>query len=366
MIATPGEDSRGGLAPAKYHSSVLLCLAVLAAAYTMYFAATLLVPIVASLLLYFLLSPIVARLASFGLNRAIASIVVVLALIAMLTGALYQLSEPGARWLRDAPNSVAEFRDKLRPRPGPLADVRNASEAVEDAVAEITGSEDGSEDAAPEVEIREPDTLESVLARLPAVAASSLVTCVLTLFSLIYGDRFLRRLVALGGTFAARKRIVVILRQVERDIARYLGTITLVNIGLGVVVGLAMHGLGLPNPVLWGTVACLLNFAPYVGAALTATTLLLAGVATFDSLNAMLAPAGAFLIITIIEGQMVTPMLLGRRLELNPMIVFLSVVVLGWLWDLVGALIAVPLVASIRIVLSNTPRLRGVGNLLAR
>jgi predicted PurR-regulated permease PerM len=118
--------------------------------------------------------------------------------------------------------------------------------------------------------------------------------------------------------------------------------------------------------MLWGTVAGLLNFAPYVGALLTATTLVIVALTTFDTLGAMLAPSFAFLVITILEGQLVTPMLLGHRLELNPLIVFLSVVVIGWLWGLVGALMAVPLVASVRIVLANTPRLRRVANLLAR
>lgn len=348
-------------------SPALVCLTTLAVLYTMYFAATLLIPVVAALLLYFLLSPIVTWLMSLGVPRAISAVLVTSLLLATAAGTLYQLSEPGAEWLRDAPASLAEFRVKLQSRPNPLTEVRNASEAVEAAVAEITGSDDESDDDdAAAVEIQEPGALETVLSRLPIIAASSLVTSVLTLFLLIYGHRLLRRLVALGGSFAARRRIVIVVRQVERDIARYLGVITAINIGLGFVVAGFMYWLGLPNPVLWGVLATVLNFAPYVGAVIMTVTLLLAGFSSFDTVGAMLAPALAFLVITILEGQLITPMLLGNRLELSPLIVFLSILVVGWLWGLVGALLAVPLMACIRIVMSNTPKLRPAARLLAR
>ena len=347
-------------------SPALVCLTALAILYTMYFAATLLIPVVASLLLYFLLSPIVTWLMSLGVPRAISAVLVTSFLLATVAGTLYQLSEPGVEWLRAAPASVAEFRVKVQSRPNPLTEVRNVSEAVEAAVEEITGSDDESDDDAAAVEIRGPGALETVLSRLPIIAASSLVTIVLTLFLLIYGHRLLRRLVALGRNFAARRRIVIVVRQVERDIARYLGIITVINIGLGFVVAGFMYWLGLPNPILWGVLATVLNFAPYVGAVIMAVTLLLAGFSSFDTVGAMLAPALAFLVITILEGQLITPMLLGNRLELSPLIVFLSILVVGWLWGLVGALLAVPLMACIRIVMSNMPKLRPAARLLAR
>lgn len=361
------EDNDGdGFTAVQLHSTSLLCLAALAVLYTMYFAATLLIPVVAALLLYMLLTPVLRRLLALGLPRTIAALLLILMLVVTAGAAIHQLSEPGAAWLRDAPTSLAEFRAKIRERPNPLAEVRNASEAVEEAVAEITGSGDESGDDARAVAIREPGALETVLTRLPMIAASSIVTLVMTLFLLIFGDRLLRRVVALGKSFAARRRIVMTVRHVQRDIAYYLGTITLINLGLGCVVTAAMAMLGLPNPVLWGVLAAILNFAPYVGAMITAATLLLVGFSTFDTYSAMLAPALVFLVITTLEGQIVTPMLLGHRLELNPLFVFLSVLVVGWLWGLVGALIAVPLVASVRIVLSNVPRLRPVAELMVR
>ncbi len=112
--------------------------------------------------------------------------------------------------------------------------------------------------------------------------------------------------------------------------------------------------------------AAVLNFAPYVGAVIMSLTLLLAGISTFDGIGEMLLPAAVFLVLTAIEGQIVTPMLLGNRLELSPLVVFVSVLLLGWLWGLAGALLAVPLVASLRIILSNTVTLRPVARVLSR
>jgi len=350
----------------KLRSPALACLVALAILYTMYFAASLLMPVIVAVLLYFLLAPVQSWLLRLGIARSFGAVLLVSLLVGAAAGAIWRLGEPGAEWLRDAPTSLAEFRAKFRSRPNPLAEVRNASEAVEDAVAEITGSSDGSPDEAPAVQIREPGALETVLSRLPLVAASSVVTVVLTLFLLICGDDLLRRIVSLGRGFAAQRRIVITVRQVQRDIACYLGTVTLINLALGCVVAGVMTLMEVPNPLLWGAVAGVLNFAPYVGGLITAAALVLVGFSAFDTWGEMFGPALVFVAINAVEGQFITPLLLGRRLELSPLAVFLAVLIVGWLWGLVGALIAVPLLASVRIVLSNIPDMRPVANLLAR
>ena len=163
-----------------------------------------------------------------------------------------------------------------------------------------------------------------------------------------------------------RRRIVSIVRQIESEIARYLGTVAIVNVGLGAAVAGAMYLLGLPNPYLWGAVAAILNFAPYVGPVLATVVIFVASATAFDSAGEVLLPPLIFVALTAIEGYLLTPFLLGKRLSLSPVVVFLSVVVLGWMWGLIGALMAVPIAASIRIVLMSVPRLRALGLLLAR
>lgn len=352
-------------APTRIQSPAITILLLLAAFYTAYFAAVVVVPVTAALLLYFLLSPVVAALTRLRLPRALASVLVIVAVVAAAVGPLYVLTEPAAEWLRAAPTSVNELREKFRTdESNPLADARAVSDALEEAVDDISGSDES--DAEPAVQIREPGLLDSVLTMLPLIAASSLVAIVLALFLLISGESLLRKLTAMGTTFTLRKRIVVIVRQIEREIARYLGTVTIVNCALGCVVAGAMYFAGLPNPLLWGAVAGILNYAPYLGPAVTSLVILLAAATTFETTGEILAPPLLFIAITALEGQVVTPMLLGQRLQVSPFIVLTSVLVFGWMWGLVGALMAVPIVASARIVLIHVPRLRALGMLLAK
>ncbi|MCW7536331.1 AI-2E family transporter [Aquabacterium sp. A7-Y] len=164
-----------------------------------------------------------------------------------------------------------------------------------------------------------------------------------------------------------RTRVLVLsgMREAQRDIGRFLGTMTLLNIGLGVATALVLHPLGLPNPILWGTLAAVLNFIFYIGPVLMTVLLLLAGISTFSSAALMLAPAFAFLVLNAIESNLVGPWLMGRRLRLNPVFVFLSVMLWGWIWGMAGALIAVPMLLGLRAVARRVPRLRLLRNYIS-
>src|SRR5690606_35540733 len=127
------------------------------------------------------------------------------------------------------------------------------------------------------------------------------------------------------------------------------------NAGLGVATGLAMAALGVPNPALWGVLAAINNFVPYLGSLATAIVLAIVAAVTFESLGAIVAPPLVFLALTTIEGQFLTPMLLGRRLTLNPVVIFLALLVWGWLWGIPGVLMAVPLLAALKILCDHVP-----------
>ena len=190
------------------------------------------------------------------------------------------------------------------------------------------------------------------------------VALVLALFLLASGDMFYLKLVQSFQTFTGKKRALKAVYDVERRVSRYLLTITIINAGLGISVGLYLFALGLPVPYVWGLAAFLLNFLPYIGGVIGAVLVGAYAIASFDSLGyAILAPIG-YQILTGVEGQFITPYLVGRRLELNTVAVFLTVVFWGWLWGIAGALVAVPFLVVFKVICENVTALNMIGHFL--
>jgi predicted PurR-regulated permease PerM len=358
----PATDAHGA------HRSSLATrgLLVLAIGYTAYLTAPIAIPITAAFLLYFLFSPVIHFLTRRHVPRVIAAFGVSLSLTAFVCFAVYSLATPAIEWLEQAPESIADLRASLRNQANPLENIRQASDAVEEAVTEITQGEEEARDPPTSVRIVEPDLVDNLIQGIPFAVMSLGLTILLMTFLLLFGNQILRSIVRAGKTLSNQRRIVTVAHQIEADISRYLGTITLINTGLALVVAGVMHLLGLPNPLLWGAVAGLLNFAPYLGPIVTIFALFLASIEAMQGLQEMLMPPLVYLVITAIEGQVVTPLLVGQRLKLSPVVILLSVVVIGWIWGLVGALMAVPLVASFRIFLANLPESEGIVRLLAK
>jgi predicted PurR-regulated permease PerM len=188
---------------------------------------------------------------------------------------------------------------------------------------------------------------------------------ILLYFLLAYDEIFLGKLIKVTPRLADKKRALLIAREIEHSISRYLLTVTCINIGLGLVVGTAVGFLGMPNPVLWGAMATMLNFVPYLGATIGITAITLGAVLSFDSLSWALMIPGAYLIIAVLEGNFITPMILGRSLTLNPIVIVLALMFWGWMWGIVGAILAVPILATFKIFCDHVDPLRPVGEFLS-
>jgi predicted PurR-regulated permease PerM len=188
---------------------------------------------------------------------------------------------------------------------------------------------------------------------------------VLVLFLLASGDLFYEKLIKVLPTLSDKKRALRIAREVEYEVSRYIFTITLINFGVGVVIATAFWLIGMPSPVLWGVMAALLNYLPYLGPGTGVVSSFAIGVVAFDTLGqALLAPL-AYLVLAIVEGQLVTPMIVGRRLELNAVVILIAIAFWGWMWGIVGALIAVPLLVTAKIFADHVDGLKGFGEFLA-
>jgi predicted PurR-regulated permease PerM len=192
-----------------------------------------------------------------------------------------------------------------------------------------------------------------------------LFTTVLVLyFLLVSGDIFLRRLVEVLPRFSSKRQAVDISEQIEEDISVYLVTITIMNAAVGVATAAAMYLCGVGDALLWGAVAFLLNYIPILGPLFGTGIFLLAGMLTFDSLWWALLPPALYFGIHLVEGEALTPMLLARRFTLNPVLVILALVFWFWMWGVPGAILAVPLLAILKIVCDRVRPLKALGHFL--
>jgi len=203
-----------------------------------------------------------------------------------------------------------------------------------------------------------------VVEGLRAVTGGLFTTVLVLFFLLIAGDKFLRRLVELLPTFRQKRQLIDISQQIENDISAYLFTITVMNVAVGVMVTIAMYFCGMGDPLLWGVLALALNFVPILGPLVGIGIFLLGGVISFDNSWFAVMPAALYLVLHVIEGEIVTPMLLARRFTLNPVGVILSLVFWYWMWGVPGAILAVPMLAMTKIICDRVETLQPLGHML--
>lgn len=353
----------------RMRSRMLTGLFTLAVFYTMYFARSLLIPIVLALLFNLLLAPIVRVLRRYlRMPEWAGAALVLLVLGAGAMAAFYSLSTPAARWIDELPLAVWEIEGKVRALKGPIEDVQQAAKQVEE-VAEGATAPPPEADGEPqpvEVVVQRPSLTQTVLSGTASLTAGLVVVVVLLFFLLASGDTLLRQAVTIAPRLRDKKRVVEIVREMEDDVSYYLLTISLINGGLGVAVGAAMFLLGMPNPVLWGVMAALLNFIPYLGALVGIATVGLVALLTFEAPGNILMPPLAYFALTTFEAYFVTPALLARRLTLNPVAVFLALILLTWMWGVAGALLAVPMLATFKICCDHVETLEPIGTMLGR
>jgi len=347
-------QGRGG-----WRNVALTGLFVLAAFYTLYFARDFLLPIVLALLFNLLLSPVVRGLKRLHVPSAIGSAVVILALLGTFVWGLYSLAGPAYDWMTRAPQSLRKVEGRLRELRRPVQTIGKATEQVE-KIAQVSPSGP----PAATVTVTAPSLGARLLGRATDLGASAAVIVILLFFLLASGDLFLRKLIRVLPSLADKRRAVDIARQVETEISAYLSTVAMINAGLGLAVWGAMALIGLPNPLLWGAMVALTNFIPYLGALSCYVVLAALGFLTFPDFAHALMPVGAFLVLNVVEAYVVTPMVLGRRLTLNPVVVFLSLTFWGWLWGIPGAILAVPITVVVKVLCDHIVPLAPLGEFL--
>lgn len=321
-----------------------------------YLAQDILIPIVLALLLSLLLSPLVTSMERFvRFPRMLGSLITVMALVGAIFFAIASLAEPAQNWIAHAPQTMRTIQQRLSSLREPIRKAQEASKKIE----EMTQSS-----AQKTMVSEQPGLLLTMAASTPRALGELASILLLVYFFLSSGNGFLRRLVEVAPGLHEKRLVVAIAREVQQEMSRYLVMVSLINAGLGLALAVALFFMGVPNPLLWGAVAALLNFAPYVGPACTILALALVGFTTFDTLGHALAVPGVFFAMASVEGQLITPTIIGRRLSLNPTVVFLWLLIWGWLWGIPGILLAGPLLACFRIVCQHVRVLNPVFTLI--
>ncbi len=358
--ATLDDTARLFEGPLGIRSISLTGLFVLACFYTLYFARAFFLPVTIAIVFMFLLAPLVRLLRQFRIPPGIGAALVIVAVVTLVGSLVFGLSGPLTEWLEKAPETGEKLQSKIQPLRKYLDKVANTGELLD----KFTKTTSASRKAPQEVEVKKTSLLDTLFSGTSKAVFSLLVVIVLLYFLLASGDLFLTKLVHVLPTFSDKKKAVQIAREIETNISKYLFTISFINAGIGVLSGLLFWAFGLPNPALWGAFAGLINFIPTVGALTTAVLMTLISVATFPSIaHAALVPV-AFLALTMTVGTFVSPLVMGRRLTLNPVAIFLGLSFWGWLWGIPGALLAVPILAMFKIFCDHIEPLAPIGEFL--
>lgn len=342
------------------HAWGLTTLASLAVLYTLYFARAFLMPIVVALLLSFLFSPSVRALARIRIRPPLGAALVILALMGVVGLGGYELAGPVQSWATKAPETLSAAQKKLHNLLRPLERASRTAEQVQNAAGSVAPTSTRTQ----EVVVRQPSLIARVFGTTQRFVTAAIEVVILLYFLLAAGDLFLQKLIKVLPTQGDKRKAVEIARMIEGSVSTYLLTVACINLVEGSLVALVLWGLGMPSPILWGSMVAVLEFIPYLGAVAITAILTVAAITTFDAVgHALLVPA-AYLLINVIQANFVSPVLVGHRLALNPVALLVGLAFWFWIWGIPGAFIAVPLMATFKIFCDHITSLAALGEFL--
>jgi predicted PurR-regulated permease PerM len=307
-----------------------------------------LIPLMLAILFTLILSGLVEALRRRHVPRGVSALILLLACGFALGGAVNALSAPAQEWMQNAPRVLRVIQHRVRPARAlvaRLSDLAARTSALADGGAEVR--------AAPANAASGGVTAIDVLAETGSVLAGVVTVTALTLLLLSAGPGTLARMTAALGENLHAVQVLHTIDAIRVALARYYGTLALINLSLGAATSVAMWLLHMPNPMLWGALAAVLNFIPYLGSAVTLLIVSVVALVSFDSIPHVLLVSGTYLALATIEGQIVEPIFFGHRLHLHPIVVFVALWLGGWLWGIAGVLFALPVLLAMKVAASQ-------------
>ena len=342
-----------------------IVLMVLGAIGFLYFARPVLLPVVLACVGTMLLKPIIRWASCCHIPPTVSAAVALCFLVGAFGVGFFQLGRPAMTWMNEAPQHMTELRQRVL-KLFPRASRFSAAAAAVDNLGATDAEKSAAEKKAPTLELKESRGTSSILNWTGTLLAGLGETLVLAYLLLASGDLFLQKLVHVMPTLSDKKRAVEVSREIQQNISNYLFSVSLINVGLGVLVSAGLYFMGVPDAAMWGILVAVLNFVPYFGPVAGVILLAAVGLLTFDTLGTGLLPSAWYLLLHLLEANLITPVLLGRRFTLNPVVIFVSLIFWMWLWGVPGALLSVPILVSIKVVSDRVPAMSPASQLLSR
>ena len=341
-------------------TALQIVLIVLGGIAFLYFARAVVLPVVLALVAGVTLKPLVRWLSYCHLPTGISAAIVVFMLVVATGVGFFQLGRPALTWMNEAPQHMTALRQRVQQMFPRIARISQAATAVNNL-----GATEAEQPSVPIVEVKDGRGTSAFInwtGSLLAGVGEALVVLYLLLAS---GDLFLRKLVRVMPTWRNKKQAVEISHEIQENISKYLFSVSLINFGLGAIVSGGLYFMGVPNAAMWGMLVAALNFVPYFGPVAGIILLATVGILTFDTLGKGLLPSVWYLLLHLVEANFITPILLGRRFTLNPVVVFISLIFWTWLWGVPGALLSVPILVSIKVICGRLPTLSYLSELIS-
>jgi len=349
---------------------------VLLLCYTLYSLAGFLIPISLAVLFSFLFKPVIRKLGRMHVPQAGGAALSILFLLGIMTAGVYTLSQPAEEWMKKSPVIAREFASKLQTFSESLEDIDGDLQGIGALIKDIqrttkrferlTAPKEGAESEPIAVQIDRPGLPMRLLVETPSILMSIGIFFIMLYFLLLGSDTLLVRLVQVLPDFHGKRQAVRIIFDIQNDTSQYLLTMLIINIGLGTAGTVALYLLGIPNAVLWGVMIGALNFAPYLGPLISISILTLVAILTLDTFIDALFVTLTLTALQVLEGQFITPHIMGRRFALSPTLIFLSILFWGGLWGVVGVLMAVPLLVAFKVICENIESLNPIARLIER
>ncbi len=324
-----------------------------------YFARSVVLPVLLAWVGALALRPPVTWLRHRHIPAPLGAALVLLLLAMILSFGLIHFGRPVADWVKSAPETLPRLREKYRRLFGPMARLTSAWDGIQDQ----------NRKAQPAPAVLTPAGGTQIAGTLftwtGSVLAGVVETAVLLFLLLASADRFVFKVAHALQTLGDRANALEICRQVQQSVSTYLFSVSLINLVFGTVVGLSLSLTGLPNAAMWGAVAVVANFIPYFGPIVGIAVVAVVGLLAFDNVGRGLLPAGAYLVCHLLEADLITPLLLGRRFKMNAFVIFVMLMFCGWLWGVLGTLLAMPLLVTVNVVCSRVPALAAFAEFLS-